>query len=292
MPLVNMKPVLAEAKAQGYAVAAFNPVDYASMKAMVKAAEEVNAPVIIQASAKTIKYYSHRAIIEWMREIAGESPVPVVLHLDHGKDLEMIKKCIEMGWTSVMIDASDHPFEKNLELTRGVVDLATKAGVAVEAEIGQIKGVEDDMVVEEHESHLTDPAEAERFCRELDLSAFAAAIGTAHGYYKGEPKVEFGLIEEINKRTNTPMALHGGTGLSDEVIQRCIKLGCSKINISTNLKHVFIDSFAEYHRQKPNDYEPLRVLEHQFNALKDLFKEKITQFGGANRAGEVLSKVA
>jgi ketose-bisphosphate aldolase len=292
MPLVNLKPVLAEAKSNGYAVAAFNPLDYASMKAMVAAAEELNAPVIVQTSAKTINYYGHRALVEWMREIADDSPVPVVLHLDHGKDFDMIRKCVEMGWTSVMIDASDHPFDKNLDMSRRVVDLATAANVGVEAEIGQILGVEDDMVVSEEESHLTDPAEAEKFCRELDLAAFAAAIGTAHGYYKGEPNVAFGLIEEINKRTQTPMALHGGTGLSDEVIQRCIKLGCAKINISTNLKHVFIDSFVGYHREKPNDYEPLRVLGAQSAAMKQLFESKIQQFGGAGRASELLSKVA
>ena len=155
MPLVNLKPVLREAKAKGYAVAAFNPVDYASMKAMVKAAEELNAPVIIQSSAKTIKYYGHKAMIGWMREIADDSPVPVVLHLDHGKDLDMIKKCVEMGWTSVMIDWSDKPFDVNLETTRKVVDMATKAGIGVEAEIGEIHGVEDDMVVEA--VHYTDP---------------------------------------------------------------------------------------------------------------------------------------
>jgi ketose-bisphosphate aldolase len=227
-----------------------------------------------------------------MQELAGKSPVPVVLHLDHGKDLDMIKKCIDMGWTSVMIDGSHLPFEQNLAETRKVVNWATAAKIGVEAEIGQILGVEDDMVVNEDESIYTDPNEAEKFCRELDLSAFAAAIGTAHGYYKGEPKVQFGLIEEINKRTKVPMALHGGTGLSDEIIQRCIKLGCAKINISTNLKHVFIDSFADYHTQNPKDYEPLRVLEAQYKALKQLFKEKIAQFGGSNRAPEVLSKVA
>ena len=292
MPLVNIKPVLAEAKARGYAVAAFNPVDYASMKAMVTAAEEVNAPVIIQTSAKTINYYSHEALYGWMKEIAGESPVPVVLHLDHGKDLDMIRKCIDTGWTSVMIDGSHLPFDENLEATRKVNDWANAAGIGIEAEIGQILGVEDDMVVSEDESHLTDPNEAEKFCAELELAAFAAAIGTAHGYYKGEPKVEFGLIEEINKRTKVPMALHGGTGLSDDVIQRCIRLGCAKINISTNLKHVFIDSFVDYHRNNPKDYEPLRVIGAQFAALKELFKEKITQFGGAGRAAEVLSKVA
>jgi ketose-bisphosphate aldolase len=177
-------------------------------------------------------------------------------------------------------------------MSRRVVDLASKANVGVEAEIGQIFGVEDDMVVKEEDSHLTDPNEAERFCRELDLAAFAAAIGTAHGYYKGEPKVAFDRIEEINRRTNTPMALHGGTGLSDEVIQRCIKLGCAKINISTNLKHVFVDSFVDYHRDNPKDYEPLRVLGAQYEALKELFKAKIAQFGGAGRGAEVLAKVA
>jgi ketose-bisphosphate aldolase len=292
MPLVSITPVLAEAKANGYAVAAFNPLDYASMKAMVKAAEELNAPVIIQSSAKTINYYSHEAIYGWMQEIAGDSPVPVVLHLDHGKDMDMIKKCIDTGWTSVMIDASDKPFEENLRLTRQVNDWAKAAGIGIEAEIGQILGVEDDMVVEEHESQLTDPDEAERFCRELDLAAFAAAIGTAHGYYHGEPDVQFDLIAEINRRTNVPMALHGGTGLSDEVIQKCIQRGCAKINISTNLKHVFIDSFVQYHRDNPKDYEPLRVLTAQFDAMKNLFKEKIAQFGGTNRGKEVLAKVA
>jgi ketose-bisphosphate aldolase len=292
MPLVNLKPVLAQAKANEYAVAAFNPVDYLSMRAMVAAAEAENAPVIIQTSAKTINYYSHEALYSWMVDIAGDSSVPVVLHLDHGKDLDMIRKCIDTGWTSVMIDWSHEPFDVNLAETRKIVDMATAANVGVEAEIGQILGVEDDMVVNEDESHLTDPSEAEIFCRELDLSAFAAAIGTAHGYYKGEPKVAFDLIEQINKRTQTPMALHGGTGLDEYTIQRCISLGCAKINISTNLKHVFIDSFADYHANNPKDYEPLRVLDAQFNALKDLFRQKIAQFGGTNRGQEVLTKVA
>jgi len=292
MPLVNMKPLLAEAKSQGYAVAAFNPVDYASMKAMIAAAEEANAPVIIQTSAKTINYYSHEALAGWIRELAGQSPVPVVLHLDHGKDFDMITRCIETGWTSVMIDASDRPFDANLSASRKVVELATTANVGVEAEIGQIHGVEEDIVVAEEDAHLTDPAEAEIFCRELNLAAFAAAIGTAHGYYHGEPNVAFGLIEEINKRTNTPMALHGGTGLDDEVIQKCIALGCAKINISTNLKHVFVDSFADYHRDNPRDYEPLNVLGAQFSALKQLFFQKITQFGGAGRGADATAKVA
>ena len=292
MPLVNMKPVLREAMEQGYAVAAFNLVDYATTKAMIRAAEELSAPVIVQVSAKTIKYYSHQEIFNWVRDLAAESSAPVVLHLDHCKDIEVIRKCVETGWTSVMIDASDQPFETNLALSRQVVDIASARGVAVEAEIGQILGVEDDMVVSEEESHLTDPAEAERFCRELDLAAFAAAVGTAHGYYKGEPNVAFDLIREINGRTKTPMALHGGTGLDEETIQRCISLGCAKINISTNLKHVFVESFIKYHKNNPDDYEPLRLIDAQYQACKALFKSKIAEFGGTGRAAELLARAA
>lgn len=292
MPLVNMKPVLREAMEQGYAVAAFNLVDFGTTKAMVKAAEELNAPVIIQVSAKTIKYFSHKEVYSWVHTVAADSPVPVVLHLDHCKDFDVIQKCIDTGWTSVMIDASDQPFEKNLEMSRRVVAMAAKKGIYVEAEIGQIMGVEDDMVVAEDESHLTDPAEAERFCKELDLAAFAAAIGSAHGYYRGVPKIAFDLIKNINGRTNTPMALHGGTGLDEATIKRCIELGCAKINISTNLKHVFVESFVDYHTANPKDFEPLRLIDAQYQACKELFKSKIAEFGGTDRAAESLAKAA
>ncbi len=292
MPLVNMKPVLREAMEQGYAVAAFNLLDYGTTKAMIKAAEELNAPVIVQVSTKTIKYFSHKEIYSWVHVLAADSPVPVVLHLDHCKDLEVIRKCAETGWTSVMIDASDQPFEKNLELSRQVAAIANAHGIGMEAELGQILGVEDDMVVTEDESHLTNPDDAELFCRELNLSAFAAAIGSAHGYYKGEPKIAFDLIKEINRRTKTPMALHGGTGLNEETIKRCIELGCAKINISTNLKHVFVESFAQYHRDNPKDYEPLRLIDAQYQACKELFKSKIAEFGGTGRAAELLVKAA
>ncbi|MDB5661800.1 MAG: gatY [Sphingomonas bacterium] len=292
MPLVSMKPVLREAMEQGYAVAAFNLLDFGTTKAMIRAAEELNAPVIIQASTKTIKYFSHKEVYSWVATLAEDSPVPVVLHLDHCKDLEVIRKCLDTGWTSVMVDASELPFEENLALSRQVVEMAAKKGVHVEAEIGQIMGVEDDMVVAEDESHLTDPAEAERFCKELDLAAFAAAIGSAHGYYKGVPKIAFDLIKEINGRTKTPMALHGGTGLDEATIAQCIANGCAKINISTNLKHVFIESFLDYNKAKPNDFEPLRYIDAQYQACKALFKSKIAEFGGTNRAAELLAKAA
>ncbi|TQV78195.1 class II fructose-bisphosphate aldolase [Exilibacterium tricleocarpae] len=291
MPLVSLEPVLKTALREKFAVAAFNPVDYGSMKAMVRAAEEIDAPVIIQSSAKTIRYYGHTALAGWMRELAADSPVPVVLHLDHGKDMDMIRRCIDSGWTSVMIDASDKPFEENLALTRQVVAWAEQAGIGVEAEIGEIGGVEEDLVVDEASVMLTDPEEAQRFCQALNLSAFAAQIGTAHGNYKREPKVAFELIAEINRRTQTPMALHGGTGLSEATFKRCIDLGCAKINISTHLKHVFIDSFVAHQAAHPGNYEPLSYLTAQFEALKELFKAKMTLFGGAGKGAALVASI-
>ncbi|APE27166.1 class II fructose-bisphosphate aldolase [Aurantiacibacter gangjinensis] len=292
MPLVSITPVLRHALENGYAVAAFNPVDYNSMSAMVAAADSVRAPVIVQTSAKTIRRYGHETLAGWMRDLTADTDSPVVLHLDHGKDMDMIRKCIDTGWTSVMIDASDRPFAENLQRTRQVNDWANAAGIGIEAEIGEIGGVEEDIVVEAEDAGLTDPAEAEEFCQKLELAAFAGAIGTAHGQYRGTPEVRFDLIEEINRRTGVPMALHGGTGLSDEIFQRAIKLGCAKINISTALKHVYIDSFLDHRQANPDDYEPLSYINAQFDALKALFVQKIEQFGGAGKAELVMQEAA
>ena len=292
MPLVNMKPLLRDAMDNGYAVAAFNLVDYGTTKAMVEAAEELNAPVICQTSSKTIAYWSHREIVSWVRTVAENASVPVVLHLDHCKDLEMIEECAKAGWTSIMIDASEYPFEENLELSKRVRDIADKYNVGMEAELGQIMGVEDDMVVAEEDSVLTDPEDAKKFCDALDLSAFACAVGTAHGFYKGEPKVDFDRIQAINELTRTPMALHGGTGLSDETFAKAIARGSAKVNISTNLKHVFVESFVDYHKANPTDFEPLRVIDAQYQACKQLFGSFIAKFGGTDRAPAFLDKAA
>lgn len=292
MPLVNMKPLLRDAMDRGYAVAAFNLVDYGTTKAMVAAAEELNAPVICQTSSKTIDYWSHREIVSWVRTVAEDSPVPVVLHLDHCKDLAMIEACAKAGWTSIMIDASEFPFEQNLEMSLRVREIAEKYGVGMEAELGQIMGVEDDMHVAEEDSVLTDPEDAKRFCDALDLSAFACAVGTAHGFYHGEPVVDFDRIKAINEATRTPMALHGGTGLSDETFAKAIARGSAKINISTNLKHVFVQSFVDYHTAKPRDFEPLRLIDAQYQACKTMFGGFIEKFGGKDKAPSFLAKAA
>jgi len=285
MPLVNLEPILKPAKAARYAVGAFNIVDYNSMLAVVNAAEELEAPVILQTSVKTVVHWGHGALVSWARQIAGDSPVPVALHLDHCRDVEYCKRCIDAGWTSVMIDASREPYETNLAMTREVVEAATPRGVSVEAELGQIRRTEEAAEIPEEEAGLADPDVAVEFCEGLGLTAFAPAIGTAHGVYKGEPKVAFDRLDEIARRTGLPIALHGGTGLADDVFHRCIELGCAKVNISTQLKYAFIDGFCDFHAEH-QEYNPLKVIAAQYERVKREMADNIRRFGSAGKASE------
>ena len=285
MALETMTAMLKDARGQGYAVGAFNMVDYTSSRAVVRAAEELAAPVIVQTSVKTVVHWGYSAIVSWLREIGGESPVPVALHLDHCRDVDIAKKCIEAGWTSVMFDGSKEPFEKNLASTKEVAEAASSAGVSLEAELVKIVGVEEDIAVGTDDASLADPDEAAAFCSEVDLAAFAPAIGTAHGVYKGTPRIAYDLIQTIAEQTSVPLALHGGTGLADDVFKRCISLGCAKVNISTQIKHAFIDSFVEYYNAY-HEYEPLKPLNAQYERIKKEVGENITLFGGAGRAAK------
>jgi len=284
MSLENMKKMLAVATTGKYAVGAFNILDYNSTKAVVQAAGEAKAPVIIQTSAKTVIFWGATSIMSWVRELTASAKVPIALHLDHCKDLDLIKQCIESGWTSVMIDASSKPFEENVSLSRQVVEMARPKDVTVEAELGAIVGVEDDLHVKHQDAHLADPQQAIDFCSQVQPDCFAPAIGTAHGVYKGEPKIAYDRLEEIATKTGVPIALHGGTGLSDEVFRKCISLGCAKINISTQLKYAFIDGFVGYHNANKTEYNPLKVIEAQFNELKKGIVAKMELFGCAGKA--------
>lgn len=284
MALENMTTMLKKAKEKKYAVGAFNILDYNSMKAVIKAAEEFNAPVIVQTSAKTVQLWGTKAMALWAQELGDSAKVPVALHLDHCKDLDLIKQCIDAGWTSVMIDASSKPFEENITLTKKVMAMAHPKGISVEAELGEIGGVEDDISVKGEDAYLADPAKSETFCRETVIDCFAPAVGTAHGIYKGEPKIAFDRIEEISQRTGLPLALHGGTGLSEQVFRKCISLGCAKVNISTQLKYAYIDSFVEYYNAHSTEYNPLKEITVQFERLKTAVAENIKLFGGAGQA--------
>jgi len=284
MLLENMKAMLSAARRGGYAVGAFNILDYNSTKAVIEAAEHLKAPVIIQTSAKTVIFWGSSAIISWIRELIRQATVPIALHLDHCKDLQLIAECIDAGWSSVMIDASSKPFEENLALSRRVVEMAHPKNVTVEAELGAIVGVEDDIHVKEQEAHLADPEQAIRFCEQVQPDCFAPAIGTAHGIYKGEPRIAYDRLEKIAAKTEVPLALHGGTGLADEVFKKCISMGCAKVNISTQLKYAFIDGFVAYHNAHNTQYDPLKVLGAQLDALKTGIIRNIELFGSAGKA--------
>ncbi len=284
MALESMTSMLREARNKGYAVGAFNILDYNSMKAVIDAAVELNAPVIVQTSVKTVKFWGFRPIISWIRELTEGINIPVAIHLDHCKEPEFIKKCIDYGWSSVMIDASSRPFKENIALSRQVYDMAYPHHISVEAELGEIGGVEDDVVVREEDAHLADPKKVIQFLGQVPVDCFAPAIGTAHGVYKGEPKIAFDRLKEIGEQVDTPLALHGGTGLSDDVFKKCIALGCAKVNISTQLKYAFIDGFVNYHLANPNEYNPLKDLKAQYSQIKEAVASNIRLFGSFNKA--------
>lgn len=273
-----MKEMLQDARKGRYAIGAFNILDYNSMKAVIDAAEELNTAVIVQTSAKTVKFWGFEPMINWYKELAGKARVPVAIHLDHCKEIDFIEQCIKHGWTSVMIDASSFPFEQNMQMSEQVLKMAHPKGVTVEAELGEIGGVEDDIVVTDEDAHLANPEKVFEFLERVPVDCFAPAIGTAHGVYKGVPKVAFHVVEEIGKGTDTPLALHGGTGLADDVFKRCISLGCAKVNISTELKYAFIDGVCDYHRLNPGQYDPLKVLDNQYISLKEKVLKNIQLF--------------
>ena len=283
MGLISMKEMLKAAQTEKYAVGAFNIVDENSTSAVIKAAEELKAPVIIQTSVKTVKLYGARPIAAWVRALTEPGPVPIALHLDHCREMDVLRECVVSGWTDVMFDGSSLPFEENLARTREAVSVAHPKGVGVEGELGAIVGVEDDIHVREQDSHLANPEQSEQFVKETGIDVFAPAIGTAHGIYKGEPRIAFDLLGEIAKRTKIPIAIHGGTGLSEKVFSRCISLGGAKVNVSTQVKHVYRDAYAKYLTDHPDDYEPVRIIKYVHEQIKEMIKGFIKTFGSDGR---------
>lgn len=284
MAYVNMKDMLHSARRGQYAVGAFNIVDAATTLAVVKAAENKRAPVIIQTSVKTVKLYGAGPLAGMICAVARASSVPVALHLDHCREEEVIRECIDAGWSSVMFDGSTLPFEENVATTREVVKLARPKDVTVEGELGAIVGVEDDIFVSQQDAHLADPDQAVQFVEATEVDCFAPAIGTAHGVYKGEPKIAFDRLETISRSCDVPIAIHGGTGLSDEVFRRCIELGGAKINVSTQIKHSFRDSLEQFFKEQPEQYEPVKSIGYMREQVREMVESFIGQFGSAGKA--------
>jgi fructose-bisphosphate aldolase class II len=282
--LVTGDELLRDAQKNGYAVGAFNINNMEIVQAIIEAAEETNSPVILQASQGGIKYAGVEYIAA-LGKVAGEkAKVPVALHLDHGTDFEQIVRCIRYGFTSVMIDGSKYPLEKNIEATKKVVEMARAVGISVEAELGKIGGTEDDITVTDREATFTDPDEAVKFVEATDVDSLAIAVGTAHGVYKGEPKLDYDRIEVIHNRVSVPLVLHGSSGVPDESIKKAISLGISKVNIDTNIRESFANAVKEFLKENPDNIDPRKILGPAREAMKETIKEKMHVFGSAGRA--------
>ena len=282
--LVSGKEILQEAKRGKYAVGAFNVNNMEILQAIVEAAEEVNSPVIIQASQGGLKYAGLEYIAEMGKLAAAQAKVPVALNLDHGTDFSQVVRCIRHGFSAVMIDGSQMSFEENIAITKKVVEVAHPNNVSVEAELGKISGVEDDVVVAEHDALMTDTDEAAEFVERTNCDALAIAIGTAHGVYKGEPKLDFQRLNEISSRIDTPLVLHGASGVSDDAIQKAISYGIVKINIDTDLRIAFSNAVKEVIKNHPDEIDPRKILGPAKSALKDAVKAKMELFGSVGRA--------
>ena len=284
MALVPMSQILDDAKARGYAAGAFNITELASLSAVIDAAHELRAPVIIQTSASsTVKYYGVPLLVAMVQQEAARTDVPVALHLDHCKDLEMVRACVDGGFTSVMIDASSFPFEQNVEMTRQIVDYAAGKGVSVEGELGGVPGVEDDIFLSEEQAFLAGHDESIDFCQRTGIDAFAAAIGTAHGLYKGTPRIEVELFARIAAAVEPRMVIHGGTGLSNETFRKLVELGATKVNVSTQMKHTLFESTGAYLAPQPKP-DPIKLHKAQRAALTETVKGFITTFGSDGKA--------
>lgn len=277
------KELLLDAQKNAYAVGAFNVNNMEVIQAIVGAAEELNSPVILQASQGGLKYAGIKYISALGQLAANNTKVPVALHLDHGTDFEQIIRCIREGFTSVMIDGSRFPLEENIAITRRVVQIAHMVGVTVEAELGKIGGTEDDITVSEKDATFTDPAEAKRFVEESGVDYLAIAVGTSHGVYKGDPKLDFDRIKAIREKVDVPLVLHGSSGVSEESLKRAISLGICKINIDTDIRASFSNTIKEYLKNNPDQIDPRKILGPATEAMKKTIMEKMEIFGSVNR---------
>lgn len=284
MALVSSTQMLRTAREQGYCVGAFNVHTMEMLQAVVEAACVANAPLILQTTVGTVRHLGPEYVAAIARVASDEARVPIALHLDHCHEEELIVRCIEAGYTSVMIDASMHPFEQNAEMTRRVVELARERGVNVEAELGKVGGVEDDLVVDEADAALADPLECERFIALTGVDTLAPAIGTAHGIYKGEPRIDFNRIEEIARRVSVPLVLHGGSGIPEEQVKRAVKLGMAKMNVATELRIAFSQAIKDVFEQNPQENDPRTYMKQAKQAVKEVALAKMEMCGCIGKA--------
>lgn len=315
MGLVTTRDMFKKAAKGGYAVGAFNVNNMEIVQGIVEAANECNSPVILQVSAGARKYANPiylkklvEAAIECNKQVGKD--IPIALHLDHGADFEICKECIDSGFTSVMIDGSRYSFEENVKLTKKVVDYAHMHGVSVEAELGKLAGVEDDVNVADSDANYTNVDEAVEFVKRTGCDSLAIAIGTSHGAYKfkGEPHLRFDILEKISARLEEgyPIVLHGASSVPQEFVEKCNKyggnipgargvteqllrkaatMGVCKINIDSDIRLAMTSSIREVFSQSPEIFDPREYLGKARQAVKDMVKHKIINvLGSENKA--------
>lgn len=255
MALITTKQLLLDAQKGGYAVGAFNVENMEMVQAVVAAAEELRSPVIMQTTPSTVKYANLNYFYENVKVAAQESSVPVVIHLDHGNSFELAMQAYRTGYTSIMIDGSHEGFEDNIALTSAVVKACHPGEVPIEAELGKVGGKEDDLDGGEGDPY-TNPQEAAEFVERTGIDSLAVAIGTAHGVYKGVPKLDFSRLSEIRKAVSIPLVLHGTSGVPDEDVAECIKRGICKVNYATDLRIAFTKGINQVLKENPDTIDP------------------------------------
>lgn len=307
--LINTKELFLDAINNKYAIGAFNVSNMELVQAVVEAAEELKSPLILQVSSSAKKYFKNNYLTKMIEASLESSTIPLVLHLDHGNNFELCKECIDEGFSSVMIDGSSFDFEKNIEITKQVVDYAHNFGVTVEAELGKLSGIEDDVSVDGHDATYTDPQKAAEFIKRTNCDSLAVAIGTSHGAYKfsQEPKLDFDRLNKIKEMVgqNFPLVLHGassvieefvnmnnnfggkienGLGVPEKMLVEAIKLGVVKINIDTDTRLAFSGAIRQYLSQNPAEFDPRKFLGVARETVNELIKRKIKVFGSENKA--------
>ena len=283
MGFVSKAKLLSHAQTNGYAVGAFNVFNMESLQAVIQVAEEEKAPVIIMCEQRDIGFAGLNYLYHLALAALRDATVPVALHLDHGTDPNLVKQGIDIGFSSVMIDGSSLSFEDNVELTRGIVEMAHPKGVSVEAELGHVGGAGAEG--NDGDSVYTDPMLAEEFVQRTGVDSLAVAIGTAHGVYVEIPKLDFERLGEIQERVEIPLVLHGGSGTPDNDLQRAISLGICKINVGTDIRRRFMDEFVQSKNSGAKDVRD--VLIPARNAMKEVIRDRIRVFGAAGRAKEI-----
>ena len=306
MALVTSSEMFAKALKSDYAVGAFNVNNMEIIQGIVEAAQQENAPLILQVSAGARKYAKPAYLTKLVEAAILDTGVDICLHLDHGEDFDICKKCVDDGFTSVMIDGSKHPFEENIRITKEVVEYAHAHGVVVEAELGKLAGVEDAVNVSARDATFTFPEEAAEFVQKTGVDSLAVAIGTSHGAYKfkGDPYLDFDRLREINKLIpDTPLVLHGAStvlpefvakcneyggdipgaqGVPEEMIREAAKYGVCKVNIDTDLRLAMTAEIRKYMVEHPADFDPRKYLGPARDAIKGMVAHKIKNVLGAS----------